>query len=194
MKNRLATAAVGVALLAAMTGCASTPGAASAEKTGSNRPAATSDTATTTEDTSTQDATPADEATTTASDGPVKFGETWEWEDNLSLTVSKPKPYTPSESAAADKHAKHFVQFTVTVVNKTGKTFDPALFNASLQSANEEGDQVFDSENNIGGGPSTKLLSGREAKFKVAYAAADPKDLVLEVHPDFEHEAIYSTS
>ena len=67
-------------------------------------------------------------------------------------------------------------------------------FCIEVQSGNTEADQVFDSENDVGGGPSTKLLNGREAKFKIAFTVANPKDLVMEVRPSFEHESVLFTN
>lgn len=111
-----------------------------------------------------------------------KFGEAFEWEDGLALTVSKPAPYKPSEYAAAEK-ANAYVVFDVRVVNRTGKTYDPGLMYATLQSGNEEAAEVYDSEK-LPEAPSTKLLDGREAKWKIAFAVKDPNDLVLEISPD----------
>ena len=78
-------------------------------------------------------------------------------------------------------------------MNKTGKPWDPSLISATVQSSNKEGEQVYDSEK-LGDEPSTKLLKGREVKFKIAFGVADPKDLVLEIAPDFEHESAIFTS
>jgi hypothetical protein len=201
VKPRLATAAASVTPLASLTGCASTAGTSSAAATGTNRPAATATDsasvsdpdATDNEDVSVPEDTPSDEESTPEEAAPEKFGGSFTYEDGISVTISKPKPFTPSDTAAADE-APHYVQFTVTLVNGTAKRFDPALFNTTIQSANEEGDLVIDSAKGIGGGPNTKLLAGREAKFRIAYGVKDPKDLVLEVNPDFEHEAALFTS
>lgn len=40
----------------------------------------------------------------------------------------------------------------------------------------------------------TKLLDGREAKFKIGFAVSDPKDLVLEASPDFMSEPVIFTN
>lgn len=77
-------------------------------------------------------------------------------------------------------------------MNATGAPWDPALFQASLQSANEEGSKIYDSE--LPEDPRTKLLNGREAKFTIAFGVKDPADLVLEVTPDFEHESVLYAS
>jgi hypothetical protein len=57
-----------------------------------------------------------------------------------------------------------------------------------VQSANLEGSQVFDGD--MGGGPQTKLLKGREAVFVIGFGVTDPKDVVLQATPDFGHTAV----
>ena len=133
---------------------------------------------------------PSDEPT----DAPLAFGSAFTWEDGLSVTVSKPKAFKPSDTAAGVKGKNHVV-LTVTVVNKTGKPFDPGLITMSLQSGDDEASEIYDSGNGLEGGPTTKLLDGRQAKFKTAFSVSSPDDLVLELTPDFEHEsALWTTS
>jgi hypothetical protein len=178
--KKILVAIAAVTLLSAC-GTAATPGS-SAPTAGSNRPAASAETT-----------APAPEVTTDAPtvdpNEPVSFGSTKTYEDGLSVTVSKGTNFTPSQYASADK-AKAYLKYTITVVNGTGKVFDPSMFNASVQSSNTEGGQVFDSEKGLEGAPSTKLLKGREAKFTIGFGVADPKDVVMEVTPSFEHESV----
>lgn len=135
------------------------------------------------------EASPTEEET-----GPLTFGETTTYEDGLEVTVGAPKPFKASETAAGAEGFPAAVAFDVVIVNGTGANFDPSLFSTTLQSANTEGSEVYDSEQNVGGSPSTTLLPGREAKFRIAYAVQDPADLVLEVSPSFEHNAALFTN
>lgn len=186
------TAGATLALAVIMAGCTAVGGSPSDDSpTGNNRPAETASAP----DTTSTDATtaePTDEPTTTepepSTSDTLKFGQTNKWQDGLSITIGKPAPYKPSESAAGTEGFTKFVVFDVTIVNQTGKAWDPSLFMSSLQSANEEASEVYDSAR-LKDRPSTKLLNGREVKFKIAYGVKDPADLVLEVTPDFEHEA-----
>ncbi|MEL4356678.1 MULTISPECIES: hypothetical protein [unclassified Luteococcus] len=130
-----------------------------------------------------------DEAESTAASGVAAFGEAYTWQDGLAVTVGKPAVYKPSEWAAGTDTFKSFVIFEVRVVNKTKATWDPALLHITVQSDNQEAEQVFDSQK-LADQPTTKLLPGREAKFPVAFGVANPKDLVMEVTPDFEHESV----
>jgi hypothetical protein len=192
MKVKRNAAAVAVVIAAfVLAGCATpaTPGAA-AEQTGSNRPAATTaETSVELEPEVTADE-PVVEETTPASDEPVAFGSTKTYEDGLAVTVSKGKSFRPSDTSAGGDKFKYAVKYTITVVNGTGKTFDPSMFSATAQSGNVEGDRVYDSAEQIGGGPDTKLLKGREAKFSIGFGISDLKDVVLEVSPSYERDSI----
>lgn len=182
MIRRLGPAVLAVVLLA---GCSSTDGEvdndppsgtnAGAEDTATDEPAD--------EETSEE---PAEESTEPA------FGEAFTYDDGLTVTVSAPKPYKPSNSAAAGKGEA--VAFDITLVNNTGATFDPSLLSASLQSGNGQAEEIFDTAKGLNGSPMTKLLDGREAKWIIGYTVQDPNDLVLEVSPDFERESILYVS
>ncbi len=128
-----------------------------------------------------------------AEDPELRFGQSFSYEDGLTVTVGKPQPFRPSETAAFDR-APAYRSFTVTIVNKTGRRFDPATFTTTVQSSNEEAEAVYDTARGIEGSPSTTLLNGRETKFRIAYGLQDPKDVVMEVNPSFDHEAVVYTT
>lgn len=111
----------------------------------------------------------------------LSFGQTFTYENGVSLTVGAPGPYTPSEYAM-DVAAPHVVVFPITIVNGSSAPIDPAMWYATVQSQNVEAEKVYDSEA-LGDEPSTSLLPGREAAFKVGYGVGDPADLVMEVTP-----------
>ena len=58
----------------------------------------------------------------------------------------------------------------MTIVNNTGDVYEPAVFFTSVQSGDQEADQVFDSENNLTGSPSTAILAGRQSTFTIGAA------------------------
>lgn len=176
MKIKMAFVAALVSLPLTLAGCASEPSSVTDKKTGSN-------------------ASKDDGAEAKKSDAPKKvenpnFGQTVEYPNGLSLTVGKPKPFKPSEYAAAEP-AKAYIQFEVIVVNNTGKNVDASLIYYTMQSDDEEASEVFDSESNIEGAPSTKLLDTRQAKFSIAFGVNNPDDLVMEIQPfdDFETDS-----
>jgi hypothetical protein len=125
----------------------------------------------------------------------LAFGQSYTWDDGVSVTVGKPKRFKPSEYAYAEK-AKGYLKFTVTVVNKSDKPLDLGLTYITVQSSNKEAEQVFDSENGLESTPDTKLLKGRESEFDVGFGVADPKDVVMELalQDDFERPSLIYTT
>lgn len=182
---------IGLAAILA-TGCtsvAATP--ADSAPAGVNQPAATS--AASKHQPATSAAATSATSSAPANNGTATFGQAFSWEDGLSLSVGKPSTYKPSEWAIGTDKFKHYVVFDVRVVNKTGKPWDPSLITESIQSSNQEGEQIYDT-GTLGDEPSTTLLNGREVKFRIAFAVPDPKDLVLEISPDFDHDPAIFTS
>ena len=188
MNRSTCTAAVAAVALTLLSACgAGTQAKPGGDATGTNRPSSSSSSSSTPVEIETEEE-PAPQ------DTELTFGESATFDDGLVLNVSKPKVFKPSEYAATDK-AKAYVKFTITLVNKTDATFDPAMVYATVQSANVEASTVYDSENGLDGGPNTKLLKGREAKWQVAFGVEDPKDLVMEINPGaFDYADILYTN
>lgn len=178
------------AAVAALTGCATTTATPAASiPAGSNHP-----TTSTSVVADTQPSTSSPMATSTPGNGTAAFGRAYTWDDGLSVTIAAPQPYTPSQSAAGVVAGQTAVALQITVVNGTSAPFDPVLFTVSAQSGNTEASKIYDSAKNIGGGPSTKVLAGRETTYKVAFSVADPKDLIVEFSPDFTHRSVLFAS
>ncbi|RRQ29229.1 hypothetical protein DK926_04935 [Rhodococcus sp. Eu-32] len=177
---KLLTTAVATAMLVlGVAGCSQEEGAPTADPgAGSNQPG---------EQASPDSTVESDSANST-------FGQAFTFRDGVAVGVSPPEPYFPSASASTDDPTGSFVAFTVTIVNGSDKNYDPALFSASLQSGNAEGDQDFDTANGISGAPSTVILPSRESQFKIAFEASNPADLVLQVSPGFEYRDAIFTS
>lgn len=128
-----------------------------------------------------------------AASNQASFGETYRWTNGLEVTVSTPTPFTPGEYAAAEP-ATAYLSYTVTIVNNTGAVYEPALFFTSVQSGDQEADQVFDSENNLTGSPSTAILDGRQSTFTIGFGVSNPDDIVMEVTPGFDYKDAYFTT
>jgi hypothetical protein len=136
-----------------------------------------------TTETATTEAVTTEPAAATSTQAPPstkKFGGTFSYLDGLSVRVTRPVAFQPSEFAMSTK-SPHYVSFTITIVNKTGKTFDPASVSAALQSGDAECDEVFDSANGCNGSPSVKLLNGRQSTYKIGFGVPSTSDLVLDM-------------
>jgi hypothetical protein len=181
MKKLLFASAAAVAVL--LTGCGGTSGAVSSETPkGTNAPAVSD----------TPSDTPSESPTQSSE---LKLGQTYTYTDGLSVTVSKATIFKPSDTSFGFVAGQKAVYFTFTIVNKTGKAFDPTLFSVTVQSGSTEAESIYDTGKGISGTPDTKILNNRQATFKKAFSVTDPKDLVVEVNPAvFEYEAIIFTS
>ncbi|AJW78486.1 hypothetical protein [Clavibacter michiganensis] len=180
MKLRLPILALSAAIALSLSAC--TGGAPDAEPdTGINRPADEEQAEAEADAGSEIDP----ESTTTLNS---VFGETFAYTDGVSVTVSAPQPFTPSEYANKGSEP-NFVLFEITVVNGSEGNYDPTSFYDTLQSANAESEEVYDSQQGLGNSPTTSLLPGREAKWTVAYGVLDPNDMVMEITPGFEYSS-----
>jgi hypothetical protein len=190
MNRRIVALAASAATAAVvLAGCSTESGSTGEETSGNNAPAATAE--------ETEDAAAEESADEPAEDSeaanPV-FGETYVYENGLSVTVGIPTEFTPSDSAAFPEDATSFLQFEVKIVNGTGDEYDPALFTTTMQSGNTEAGEVFDSAQGFEGAPFTPLLDGRESVFIIGYGVTDPNDLVMQVSPGFEYDSALFTN
>lgn len=94
-----------------------------------------------------------------------KFGSTFTWDDGVELTVGKPAPFTPSMTAFPSEPG---VVMDVTMKNGSKAPLNPFMVSMQATSGDQQAEQIFDSENNIGG-PSASILPGRTLKYKIAF-------------------------
>lgn len=139
-------------------------------------------------DTNTSASASASEDSHSTDSGTGKIGGTYTWDDGVSVTVSQPKAFKPTESAAGndDKSLKNFEKYTVTIKNDSDEPVDPAMFTMTGNSGGKEAERIFDT--GISSLPSTKIQPGKSLSFDVAYAMADPKDASFDVSLDFDRE------
>ncbi|WP_421083849.1 hypothetical protein [Rothia nasimurium] len=133
----------------------------------------------------------ADAGSASAVEGVLKFGDTAEYSDGLRMTLSEPRTdFVPSEyTARLDESLTNYVAFTVTIENGTSEPFEP-LFYAEGNSGGKAVDQIFDADQNIGSGPSGRILPGESVTFDVAFGVADPASVTLDVSADFDHDPV----
>ncbi|GAA3396290.1 DUF4190 domain-containing protein [Streptomyces roseoviridis] len=123
---------------------------------------------------------------------PMKFGDTFTYEDGIKVTVSKPRSHEPDEFAVGHAKGNRAFQVTITIVNGSKETLDVT---AALPDASDAhgatAETVFDGDNATK--PfNGKVLPGKQAKaaytFSLPAAAAD--ELQIELSPTvLEHES-----
>lgn len=109
-----------------------------------------------------------------------KLGESYAFDDGVSVQVSKPSKFRPSSSSSVTNPWPHYLVFEVTVVNGTKNKIDPSVFYITAQSNDKEAEEILDSERGINGSPTTSLLPGRQSRYKVVFGVDNPDDIVLD--------------
>ncbi|MDQ0893515.1 DUF2510 domain-containing protein [Agromyces ramosus] len=122
--------------------------------------------------------------------GDLAFGETMTWDDGVSLTVSAPEPYTPSDFAAGATHASNVV-FTLTITNNSTADLQPLPL-PTLSSGDQDVSQIFDIGNDVFGPgddvgfpPVDTIEPGGSVSWRAAWSLDDSSSLTLQVAPSF---------
>ncbi|MEU6879263.1 DUF4352 domain-containing protein [Streptomyces sp. NPDC046712] len=145
-----------------------------------------------------EESAPKDPSSATKGDGGGKAdageglaaGDSSVYDDKLKVTVSEPKPYTPSEFAAGHTKGNKAYQVTVVIENGGTEHFDAALVTLSAR-AGQDGvaaEQIFDEK--VGTGFTGTILPGKKSTVVFAFdAPAAAKNLTVEVSPGLDHNA-----
>lgn len=118
----------------------------------------------------------------------MPFGNAVTYEDGMSISVSTPSPYTPSEYAAGNDYPTN-LSFTITVTNGTGANVDAYAY-VQVTSGGTSGSQIFDLNTSY---PTGVILPGQSLSWVENWSVADPNAIVLSVAPGFEYtDAIFT--
>ncbi|GHB03193.1 DUF4190 domain-containing protein [Streptomyces chryseus] len=117
-------------------------------------------------------------------------GDSAVYEDKLTVTASAPEPYTPGEYAIGHTKGNKAYKVTVVIDNAGTKKFDAALVTAEARAGAEgvKAEQIFDEK--VGELFTGTLAPGKKATAVYAFdTPADAENLVVEISPDFSHDA-----
>ncbi|MFI8522479.1 DUF4190 domain-containing protein [Streptomyces sp. NPDC085481] len=117
-------------------------------------------------------------------------GDTVVYDDDLKVTVTEAKKYSPSEFAAGHTEGNKAYQVTVTIENGGKKKVDTALVTLEARAGKDgvTAEQIFDDK--VGSGFSGSVLPGKKATATFAFdAPATAKDLTVEVTPGLDYNA-----
>ena len=127
--------------------------------------------------------------------GGLAFGETMEWDDGVSMTVSEPEPFTPSDLAAGADQAVDLV-FTLTITNDSSENVQPVVV-STLSSDGTEATRIFDigaDGGQVGIPPTTAILPGESITWREAWSVADEGSLTMQTSPSFQYEPAVFTN
>jgi len=122
------------------------------------------------------------------------FGETVTWDNNVSLSVSVPAPYTPSDYAAGAVEGHSTVLFEFVLSNNSDENYEPLVYGTAT-SGGVEAPGVFDTAEGIGFPPTTVLLPGQTIKWLQAYSVLDAANITMQVSAGFTYDdAIFTNT
>lgn len=135
---------------------------------------------------------PGEGTTTPATPGALDFNTAQRYEDGLQVTVSAPRPFSPSDTAAGHSPGNRAVTVEVTVRNGSEERLNLDLVSVEAKDADGRAvERIFDNAKDLTGGLSGTLLPGRQSV--AAYAFDLPREaassLDVEVRPGFDYES-----
>jgi hypothetical protein len=125
----------------------------------------------------------------------LAFGETMEWSDGVTMTVSEAEPFTPSNLAGGADQAENIV-FTLTLTNGSDESVQPVVI-STLSSDGTEATRIIDigaEGGQVGIPPTTALQPGESVTWREAWSVADPDSLTMETAPSFVYESVTFTN
>ena len=125
----------------------------------------------------------------------LAFGDTQSWDDGVSMTVSGPEPFTPSDLAAGADQAVDVV-FTLTITNDSSESVQPVVL-SRLESDGTEAARILDvgaEGGQVGIPPTTAVLPGESITWLEAWSVADPDSLTMETAPSLRYEDVTWTN
>lgn len=111
-----------------------------------------------------------------------KLGDIISYKDGLSVSVSVPAPYTPTDEAVGVVAGDTYLVFNIVITNNSKKNVDIGGF-PQLNSGGEAAHAISDVANNIGVPPNTTLLPTQSITFQDAYSVKDQNDLTYLISP-----------
>ncbi|WP_026533799.1 hypothetical protein [Arthrobacter sp. H14] len=191
MKKTLSTLAISCGIVLAATGCTT-----GAEQTSGSEPEAIQAPASSPAPESAPAPEPSPESPSPApevEESLVEFGETWEYEDGIAVTVTHAGAAQASQYASgADETGGQMRLFKITIENGTDGIFDPAgaYTTVNYGDTGKVAERVFDSGQGYGDMWQGKILPGKEQSLTLPFAVPTDKayEVLLSVAPGFEYE------
>ncbi|WP_028810831.1 DUF4190 domain-containing protein [Streptomyces flavidovirens] len=119
----------------------------------------------------------------------LEAGDSAVYDDKLTVTMSAPEAYSPSEYAIGHTKGNKAYKVTVVIDNAGKEKFDAALVTAEARAGKDgvKAEQIFDEE--VGEVFTGTVMPGKKATVVYAFdTPADAKTLLVEISPDFSHD------
>jgi len=133
---------------------------------------------------------PVSPATTAARQSVLRqFGDTYAWENGLTITVAKPKKFTPNTMRNGPKGLTA-VKFKIKLTNASNETMSTDWFSASVISGGKAGEAIhFDRDNDFTI-PRVKIPVGKSLTFTLAFYIANTTEVSITTTAKHDSEVV----
>lgn len=124
----------------------------------------------------------------------VAFGQIMAWEDGVTMTVTPPEPYVPTDFAQGGGASN--VVFTLTITNGSPGSIGLLTY-SRVTSAGQPGSIIFDlldSGEEISVEPTGVLEPGQSVTWREAWSVADPNTISMVDSPTVDHVEVTFTN
>ncbi len=122
-----------------------------------------------------------------------KFGESFSWDDGVTVTISKPRTYKPTEDVMfQDKVSQTFIVMDVVLKNGSKEALPSDQFFLRAKTGSREAMQVMDRGAGVTQ-PKDIVQPGKEATWKIAFGVDSGQPFVLDAHYQFNRQGITFT-
>jgi hypothetical protein len=121
------------------------------------------------------------------------FGDIITYKDGMSVTVSKPAPYTPTAEAAGVLGGVPTLLFTFVVKNNSKVPVDISGWPLAT-SDGQEATAITDLGHLVGNTPAMTLLPGQGITWQEGFNVVDPSNITIQYRPGFNYgKAIFDS-
>jgi len=119
-----------------------------------------------------------------AIDESARFGETLQYSDGLSISISKPRKFVPHDYAAfddSDHDGQSAVKVTVTIKNGTAEAWKPTFDEYVASSSGKQAGTIMD-DGLSNGQDAASIRPGKSGSFDLGFQVSDAADLQVDAH------------
>ncbi len=118
------------------------------------------------------------------------FGATFSWDDGVSVTISKPRTYSPGPDVAfQDKTSTTFLIMDVVLKNGSTEPRQASLLHVRAMTGTREAMQVMDRDSGVT--TSNEMIApGAEYRGKIAFGVDAGQPFVLTAHFEFDRGGV----
>lgn len=117
------------------------------------------------------------------------IGDTYTWEDGVSVTISQPESFTPDKYfTPKDDSMKDYQKYKITIKNDSDQAVDATLFSMNGISGGKSVENVYGED--LERAPSAKIQPGKSVTFTSGFLMEDHNDVSFDVYLDYDRDEV----